>query len=146
MRRLLLSVIVLAAIVPVAAQGGSARLTLTTRPSPLGLGQNFFEVTVQDAKGQPVTNAEVSLLLLMPADAKTKHPEMRTQGQLNNVGGGKYNGIAIVTMAGAWDVTVSATQKGKSIGQRTTRMTALLTSPKKGAAAKSESDTNVHAK
>ena len=146
MRRLLLSVIVLAAIVPVAAQGGGARLALTTRPSPLGLGQNFFEVTVQDAKGQPVANAEVSLLLVMPADPKTKHPEMRTQGQLNNVGGGKYNGIAIVTMAGAWDVTVSAMQKGKQIGQRTTRMTAFLTSPKKGAAAKSESDTNVHAK
>ena len=146
MRRLLLSVIVLAAIVPVVAQGGSARLTLTTRPSPLGLGQNLFEVTVQDAKGQPVTGAEVSLLLVMPADPKTKHPEMRTQGQLNNAGGGKYNGIAIVTMAGAWDVTVKATQKGKPIGQRTTRMTAYLTSPKKSAAAKSESDTNVHAK
>ena len=142
---MLLTIIVLAAAVPTAAQSG-ARLTLTTRPSPLGLGQNLFEVTVHDAKGQPVVNAEVSLLLVMPADPKTKHPEMRTSGQLNNAGGGKYKGIAMVTMAGAWDVTVIATQKGKEIGRRTSRMTAHLTSPKKSGAAKSENDTNVLAK
>jgi hypothetical protein len=80
----------------VAAQTRAASLALTTRPSPLGLGQNLFEVLVKDAKGQPVTNADVSLVLLMPADPKTKHPEMRTEGKLNNVGAGKYNGIVIV--------------------------------------------------
>ena len=47
---------------------------------------------------------------------------MRTEGQLNNIGGGKYNGIAIVTMAGVWHVTGQATRDGKTIGQRTTRM------------------------
>ena len=67
---------------------------------------------MNDARGRPVTDAEVALLLLMPADPNTKHPEMRTEGKLNSVGGGKYNGIAIVTMAGAWDVTVTAHVQG----------------------------------
>ena len=115
----------------VAAQTRPASLTLTTRPSPLGLGQNLFEVLVKDAKGQPVTNADVSLVLLMPADPKTKHPEMRTQGKLNNIGAGKYNGIAIVSMAGDWDVTVAASRNGKELARKTQRLTAYLKTPSK---------------
>jgi nitrogen fixation protein FixH len=120
---------ILALTVVAAAQSG-ATLTLTTKPSPLGLGQNQFEVIVTDAKGRPVTDAAVALLLRMPADPKTKHPEMRTEGTLNNVGGGKYNGIAIVTMAGDWDVTVTAHHKGKVLGEKKVRLTAHAVQPK----------------
>ena len=134
MGRFVIVVFVLAAIVSTSAQTKVATLTLVTKPAPLGLGQNVFEVTVRDAKGQPVTNADVSLLLLMPADPKTKHPEMRTEGTLNNVGRGKYNGVAIVSMAGDWDVTVTARQKGKEIGQKKERLTAYSTRPKPDAA------------
>ena len=119
----------LALAVSAAAQSSIATLTLTTKPSPLGLGQNLFEVAVKDAKGRPVTNAEVALLMVMPADPKTKHPEMRTEGTLNNVGGGKYNGITIVTMAGAWDVTVTARRDGKVLGERRARLTAYAKTP-----------------
>src|SRR5688572_29727079 len=131
MRRLVVVAAILALAVSAAAQTRSATLTLATKPSPLGLGQNLFEVRVKDAKGRPVTDAEIALLLLMPADAKTKHPEMHTEGKLNNVGGGKYNGIVIVTMAGDWDVTVTATQKGKALAEKKQRLTAHLTAPAK---------------
>ena len=114
-----------------AAQSSVATLTLTTKPSPLGLGQNLFEVSIKDAKGRPVTNATVALQLVMPADPKTKHPEMRTEGTLNSVAAGKYNGIAIVTMAGDWDVTVTAKQNGKELGRKTQRLTAYAKAPKK---------------
>ncbi len=120
---------VLAASASAGAQTRGATLTLTTKPSPLGLGQNLFEVSVKDAKGQPVTNAIVALQLLMPADPKTKHPEMRTEGTLNHVGGGKYNGIAIVTMAGDWDVTVTARRDGKVLGEKKARLTAYAKTP-----------------
>ena len=120
-----------AAAPPGAAQAPAASLTLTTRPSPLGPGQNLFEVLVKDAKGQPVTNADVSVVLVMPADPKTKHPEMRTEGKLNNVGAGKYNGIAMVTMAGDWDVTVAASRSGKELARKTQRLTAYLKAPAK---------------
>ena len=84
---------------------------------------------VADAKGQPIADAEVALSLVMPADPKTKHPEMRTEGTLNNIGGGKYNGIAFVSMAGVWHVTATATRGGKTIGQTKISLTAYATRP-----------------
>ena len=122
--------VLLAFAISAFAQSHVATLTLTTKPSPLGLGQNLFKVVVTNAMGRPVTSAEVALLMVMPADPKTKHPEMRTEGALNSVGDGKYNGIAIVTMAGEWDVTVTAKQSGKEIGRKTQRLTAYATTPK----------------
>jgi mono/diheme cytochrome c family protein len=115
-----------ASLVTVALAQTGVTVTLTTRPSPLGLGQNMFEATVKDARGKPVADADVALLLLMPADPQTKHPEMRTEGKLNNVGGGKYTGIALVTMAGNWEVTITARRNGKEVGRRTERMTVPL--------------------
>jgi len=129
MGRIVAVAVILAFAVSAAAQSSIANLTLTTRPSPLGLGQNLFEVTVKDAKGRPVTTAEVALLMVMPADPTTKHPEMKTEGTLNNVGGGKYNGIAIVTMAGDWVVTVTARQNGKELGRMTQKLTAHMKTP-----------------
>src|SRR5215216_5053142 len=131
MRRMFFAITLLAMAMLAAAQTQSAALTLTTKPSPLGLGQNLFEVLVKDAKGQPITDADVALALVMPADPKTKHPEMRTDGTLNHVGGGKYNGIALVTMAGDWHVTVTAMRHGKPVGQKKARLTAYLVTPKK---------------
>jgi hypothetical protein len=131
MRRIAAVVAILTFAVSAVAQSGVATLTLTTKPSPLGLGQNLFEVAVKDGSGRPVSDAEVALSLVMPADPKTKHPEMRTEGKLNNVGAGKYNGIAIVSMAGDWDVTVTATQKGKELGRTKKRLTAFAKTPSK---------------
>lgn len=125
-------VLILALAISAAAQSsGAATLTLTTKPSPLGLGQNLFEVLVRDAKGQTVIDAEVAIVLVMPADPKTKHPEMRTEGKLNHVGAGKYNGVAIVSMAGAWDITVTASRKGTQIGQKKQKLTAYAKAPAK---------------
>lgn len=124
-------VLVVALAVSAAAQSGAATLTLTTKPSPLGLGQNLFEVLVKDAKGRPVADAEVAIVLLMPADPKTKHPEMRTEGTLNNVGAGKYNAIAVVGMAGDWIITVTASRNGKQIGQTKQTLTAYTKAPAK---------------
>ena len=121
---------ILALTVLAAAQSNVATLTLTTKPSPLGLGQNLFEATVTDAKGHPLTDVTVALLLLMPADPRTKHPGMRTEGTLSNVGRGKYNGIAIVSMAGEWDVTVTARRNGKVLGETKARLTAYASRPK----------------
>jgi len=125
----IVAVAFLALVVSAAAQSSGATLTLTTRPSPLALGQNLFEVAIKDAKGRPVSNAEVALVMVMPADPKTKHPEMRTEGTLNNIGVGKYNGITIVTMAGEWDVTVTARRNGKVLGEKKARLTAYAKTP-----------------
>lgn len=117
-------------IASASAQSSGASVRVTATPNPLGLGQNRFDATVKDAGGRPVANAEVTLSLVMPADPKTKHPEMRTEGKLNNLGRGKYNGLAMVTMAGTWHVTVTAAQNGKTIGQSTVTLQAYDVRPK----------------
>jgi hypothetical protein len=129
MGRLVTAALVLTVGVAVLAQSAGATVTLTTKPSPLGLGQNLFEVSVKDPKGQSITDATVALALVMPADPKTKHPEMRTEGTLNSVGSGKYSGIAMVTMAGDWDVTVTVRRGGKAIGEKKARLTAYAKTP-----------------
>ena len=146
MHRVLRFVTFVAAGVSLFAQAGGATVTLTATPTPLGLGQNRFDVTVHDANGRPVANAEVALRLVMPADPKTKHPEMRTEGKLNNLGGGKYNGIAMVTMAGAWNVTATATLNGKAIGQAKATLTARAIQPAANAKpAPPQHDVHTHA-
>ncbi len=132
MRRIIVLLMVVATVAAGAAQTG-ASVTLTTTPNPLGLGQNRFDVSVKDAKGQPIANAEVALSLVMSSDPKTKHPEMRTEGTLNNVGGGRYSGVAMVTMAGAWTVTATATRNGQPLGHAKATLTAHAT--RSGAAA-----------
>ena len=136
MKRLFLLTVLVAAAASVAAQTSDAAITLSTKPAPLGLGQNLFEVSLKDAKGRPIADADVAIVLLMPADPKTKHPEMKTEGKLNNAGKGTYNGIVMVTMAGDWDVTVTASRNGKQIAQKKERMTAHLTRPKPAAPTK----------
>jgi hypothetical protein len=128
--RVFVPVLLLAAIA-VRAQTTGATIALTTKPSPLGLGQNLFDVSLKDPKGQPIADADVGIVLLMPADPKTKHPEMKSEGKLNNVGKGRYNGIAMVTMAGDWDVTITASRNGKQIAQKKEKLTAHLTTPKR---------------
>lgn len=132
MRSVLIFVMIVAGSLSAGAQSG-ATVTLKTTPNPLGLGQNRVDVAVTDAKGQPIANADVVISLVMPSDPKTKHPEMRTEGKLNNVGGGRYNGIAMVTMAGAWNVTATVTLNGKSIGHAKATLTAYATRPAAGA-------------
>ena len=123
-------VLLLTVLTTVWAETSGATIALTTKPSPLGLGQNLFDVALKDPKGQPIADAEVGIVLLMPADPKTKHPEMKSEGKLNNVGKGRYNGIAMVTMAGDWNVTITATRNGKQIAQKKEKLTAYLTTPK----------------
>ncbi|RPI49839.1 MAG: hypothetical protein EHM55_22850, partial [Acidobacteria bacterium] len=72
MRGPFIAAFALAAAVAAAAQTGGATMTLSTKPSPLGLGQNLFEVTVKDAKDRAIADAEVTIVLVMPADPKTK--------------------------------------------------------------------------
>ncbi len=122
--------VVAASVIRGGPQSGAGVVTLTTTPTPLGVGQNRFDVVVRDATGQPVATADVTLSMVMPADPTTKHPEMRTEGKLNHVTGGRYSAVAMVTMAGNWNVTVTAAQNGKIIGQHKATLAAHTTRPK----------------
>lgn len=103
----------------------SARLNIMLmKPTAAKTGDNQFEVMVKGADGKPLSDADVSLLFVMPAMPAMKMPEMRNEVKLTSAGGGTYTGSGQVTMAGKWNVTVSVKQGGKEIGQKKVTLTA----------------------
>ena len=104
---------------PPAAKPAPPLITFASQPTPAKAGGNSqFDVTVKDAKGQPIVNADVSVTLVMPAMPAMKMAEMRHEVKLKPAGGGKYSGTGEIMMAGQWNVTVSVKQAGKEIGSK----------------------------
>lgn len=94
------------------------------KPTTVKTGDNQFEVMVKGADGKPVSDADVSVLLVMPAMPAMKMPEMRNEVKLTSAGGGTYTGSGQVAMAGKWNVSISVKQKAKEIGQKKVTLTA----------------------
>jgi YtkA-like protein len=86
------------------------------QPKAVKVGDNQFEVMVKGADGKPISNADVSVLLVMPATPKMG--EMRNEVKLKPAAAGTYTGTGQVMMAGSWNVTVSVKQGGKEVGQK----------------------------
>jgi Cu(I)/Ag(I) efflux system membrane fusion protein/cobalt-zinc-cadmium efflux system membrane fusion protein len=105
-----------------AAEGapGGKRIEITFRaqPDPPRTGDNTLEVSVRDASGQPIADADVSVTFFMPAMPTMNMPAMRTEAKLSPGGGGTYRGIGQVMMGGRWNVTVNVSKNGQSLGSR----------------------------
>jgi hypothetical protein len=112
-----------AAVAPPVASLQDIGITFKTDPDPLKVGENTFEAMVM-AGGQPVTDAGVSVELVMPAMPSMKMPEMRSTLALKHDGSGRYRGTGNMAMAGAWDATVKVTRSGQDIGSRKFPVTA----------------------
>jgi RND family efflux transporter MFP subunit len=100
-----------------AASGPSPTITFST-PEPATTGENVFEVTVKDPAGQPVTDANVVVQLFMPAMPTMNMPAMRNETKLAPAGPGTYRGPGQVLIGGRWEVTVTVTKNGTSVGSR----------------------------
>ena len=103
---------------PEGASAAGLEIAFRTQPDPPRVGDTTFEVVVKNAAGQPVTDANVSATLFMPAMPSMNHPAMRSEARLSPAGGGTYRGTGQVMMAGRWDVTVTVTKAGRTIGRR----------------------------
>ena len=101
-----------------AAPAAVVTFTVRTDPAPPRSGTNDFEVTVKDAEGKPIADAEVSLAFYMPPMASTNMPEMRSAAQLTSAGNGVYKGSGTVGIPGDWDVTITATRKGQTLATK----------------------------
>jgi YtkA-like len=113
-----------AAAAQTAAKSAPARkLDIAFLARPAKTGENTFEVLVKDGVGKPVADADVSVLLFMPAMPAMKMAEMRNEVKLKDAGAGKYTGIGQVMMTGMWTVTVSVKQGGAEIGQKKSTLT-----------------------
>ena len=102
----------------------TANITLATDPNPpKGAKDNVFHVTVTDANGKAIPDAEVTVTLIMPAMPSMSMPEMRNSFKVP-FAGGMYMGKGNIPMAGSWNVLVEAKRNGQTIGTYRTRLDA----------------------
>ena len=102
-----------------AGQAPTVLFALRTQPVPPRSGKNDFEVTLKDADGKPISDAQVSLEVSMPAMPSMKASEVK----LASTGNGSYKGSATLGMAGDWDVTVKASRNGQQLDVKKMRLT-----------------------
>ena len=124
-------VLTIAAVGPSIAQttGNSSRVrALDVRlmqPVHVMTGENPFEVIVKGSDGSPISDADVSLSLVMSAWPIKRIPEIRRELRLKSAGDGRYTGSWKFEMAGHWVTTIRVTKNGKEIG----RTALILTAP-----------------
>jgi RND family efflux transporter MFP subunit len=91
-------------------------------PKAAKVGQNTVRLTVKDAQGNPVTDAEVEVTLFMPQMGSM--PPMTAKATLKSVGAGEYAGTIDIPMAWSWQTTVTVKKEDKSLGSMQTTITA----------------------
>jgi len=106
-----------------AAPAQGLDINFRAQPDPPRTGENTLEVTLRDASGQPIADADVTVTFFMPACSSSASPTMnmpamRNQAKLPPAGDGVYRGAGQVIMAGRWDVTVDVSRGGQRLGSR----------------------------
>jgi RND family efflux transporter MFP subunit len=92
-------------------------------PTPAGGSRASLRVSVQDAKGQPVRDAEVRVTIFMPAMPAMGMGEMRESATLKPAGS-EYAGSIEVPTSGTWTVTVEVSRGGKPLTRYRTSLNA----------------------
>ncbi len=106
------------------SEPAAARMSFAVDSNPpKGAAENMFHVTVVDANGKAIPDAEVTVTFIMPAMPSMGMPEMRNSFQLPFVGG-MYKGKGKVETPGSWNVTVEAKRNGQVIATYRTRLNA----------------------
>jgi hypothetical protein len=95
-----------------------ANADLTSDPSPPHKGSNVFRVKLTDASGTPVSGAEVSVTLSMPAMPQMGMAAMRTPVSLHDKGNGIYEGSGDLGTSGTWQTTILAKKNGQVIASK----------------------------
>ena len=92
------------------APGSAFIMALTMDPAQPKFGRKTnFRVTVRQPTGTSVEGAQVEISLVMPLMDMGKN-----QFPLKQVGSGEYQGIGEFTMAGEWEVVVTANREAKT--------------------------------
>jgi Cu(I)/Ag(I) efflux system membrane fusion protein len=108
------------------AETSSAKIDLQTDPTPMKAGEdNQFRVTLTDANGKSISDARVTVTLVMPAMPAMGMPEMKSSCELAWKSGSKtYEGKGQAPMAGTWNVFVEARKNGNVIASLHTHLSA----------------------
>jgi Cu(I)/Ag(I) efflux system membrane fusion protein len=91
-------------------RAGDITLTMTIAPDPPRTGENRLEVALADAAGKPLETATLALTWDMPAMGAM--PEMRGNGSVRALGGGRWAISYPLSMTGDWFLTLSVDAPG----------------------------------
>jgi len=92
------------------------QISFHTQPEPPHTGRNRVLVSVRDAAGKPVDNAQIKAVFFMPAMPSMNMPAMRSEATLGFLGAGTYGGEIQVQTPGTWQVTVEVQKAGEVLG------------------------------
>jgi RND family efflux transporter MFP subunit len=101
-----------------AVNAPKANAEMTSQPEPPRKGRNVFRVKITDAKGAPVTGAQVSVNFFMAAMPAMGMAAMRTDVKCTDKGNGLYEGPGQLASGGTWQVTITATKDGQTIANK----------------------------
>lgn len=95
-----------------------ATADMTSQPDPPRKGSNVFRVKLTDAKGAPVSGAQVSVNFFMAAMPAMGMAAMHTDVNCTDKGNGLYEGPGQLGSGGTWQVTITARKDGQTIGSK----------------------------
>lgn len=110
--------------VSAAATTPAAAIDVSTEPSPLHMGDNRILISLHSSSGQPVSDAQVSMVFFMPAMPAMGMSAMRVQATAHPGGDGRYTAAVKLPSGGAWNVTVVAKRADRQIASRQLSMSA----------------------
>lgn len=91
-------------------------------PKVAKVGKNDLRLTVRDASGNRVTDAEVEVTLFMPQMGNMA--PMTAKANLSHAGNGEYKGSIDIPIAWTWQTTITVKKAGKTLGSVQTNLTA----------------------
>lgn len=110
---------------PQAATGAAAafHVAFQTAPEPAAGKPADLHVSVTDAGGKAVSDAQVSVTLLLPAMPAMGMAEVRQSTELK-WDGTQYSGSMTIPTAGSWNVTVEVNRSGQRLASYGTSLRA----------------------
>jgi membrane fusion protein, copper/silver efflux system len=106
------------------AGASQANVELSTEPSPPRKGENTFRVKLTGADGSPISGAEVTVTLFMPAMPAMGMSAMSARVTLTDQGQGGYEGKGTLQTGGTWQVTIVAQRNGQNLARKQLNLTA----------------------
>ncbi|MDR3742399.1 MAG: FixH family protein [Terracidiphilus sp.] len=107
-----------------AAPAAHINIDFSTRPNPPRSGSGTVRLRLTDDHGQPVSDAEASVVFFMPAMPEMGMAAMHSVAKLTSKGNGIYEGPLTLDSGGTWQVTVTATRNGQPIATKKLSVTA----------------------
>jgi RND family efflux transporter MFP subunit len=108
------------------AEASAVKIDFHADPNPMKAGEdNQFLVSLTDAAGKPISDARVTVTLIMPAMPAMNMPELKSSCELTWLASRQmYLGKGQAPMPGNWSVFVEARRNGNVIASSHTHLSA----------------------